>query len=76
MPIRLSDALADQTLGQHDGEHQHGDDAASVEQELNREEKGGVEQEEDDGGGHQRARQAEDGVKEVGREDDTQAGGE
>src|SRR5262249_1184242 len=75
VPIRLRDALADQAFGQHDGEHQDGDESARVEQELHGEEEGGVEQEEDDGGRDESAREVEDGVEQVGSQHDAPAPG-
>ena len=57
--------LADQPLGDDDGEDDDGDDAARVEQELHRGEELGVEQQEDARRRRQRQRQPEHGVEEV-----------
>src|SRR5436190_6273049 len=70
---RLSDRRADQALGQHDGEHDDGHDTARVEQELNGEQERRVEQKEDAAGGHQRRREPEHRVEEIGRQHDGEA---
>src|SRR5438093_821718 len=70
---RLSDGRADQALGQHDGEHDDGHDTARVEQELNGEQERRVEQKEDAARGHQRRREPEHRVEEIGRQHDGEA---
>src|SRR5688572_28540427 len=70
----LADGLADQALGEHDGEDHDGDHAAGVEQQLDTEQERRLQEPEDGARGHQRGRQIEDGgVEQVGRQHHTEA---
>ena len=66
--IGLREALANEPLGDDDGEDDDGDDAAGVKQELNGREELGVEEQEYAGRSGERQGEPEDGVKQVLRE--------
>jgi len=63
--LRLRNALADQSLGQHDREHHDRHHAARVEEELDREQEGLVEQQEDHTRRDERRREVQHGVEQV-----------
>src|SRR5207249_4482319 len=73
---RLPDAVAHQSLGEHDREHDDRHHAARVEQELDGEEERLLEQEEDHAGQDERGRQVQHGVEQVGGEDDGETRGQ